>query len=341
MLVFLVVCVLLASVTAFSPMGSSRLMRVRGAASMKIEAPPAADWDPKTWDGKTRPPPGWTVSWDGILKKQGAARGEYDLALDNGAKAIIRTYGCNVFTWITKDGIEVMGKRGDAADPRADEKPYAGGAPHCFPQFGPGALMQHGFARGMVFEVEERAKKLSFDRMIFKLVTTEETKKVWDADFEYRFDVTLRADSLEWEVAVINKGDKPFDATLGLHNYFDVSSLKNVKITGPFKGAETVDKTNGATGVAASDEIVVDKAIDTLYKGVKGPITITDTGKGTKTTIERKGYSDSVIWSPYGNDAMGYDKFICVEPVQATPVTFPVGKFKETHYYQKVTCVKL
>ena len=93
-------------------------------------------------------------------------------------QAIVRTYGCNAFTYITKDGIEVMGKRKDAADPRSDSKPYAGGNPHCWPQFGPGALMQHGFARGMKFIPEERAKKLSFDRMIFKLEPTEETLKV-------------------------------------------------------------------------------------------------------------------------------------------------------------------
>jgi len=52
--------------------------------------------------------------------------------------------------------------------------------------------MQHGFARGMAFVPEERAKKLSFDRMIFKLIPTEETKKVWHHEFEYRFDITLR-----------------------------------------------------------------------------------------------------------------------------------------------------
>ena len=46
--------------------------------------------------------------------------------------------------------------------------------------------MQHGFARGMRFIPEERAKKLSFDRMIFKLEPTEETRRVWNHDFEVR-----------------------------------------------------------------------------------------------------------------------------------------------------------
>lgn len=106
------------------------------------------------------------------LRMSSGALPEYLLELGNGAKvtfaiwttapydqlvcflfrkAICRTYGGNCFSYITKDGIEVMGTRADAPNPIADTKPYAGGSPHCFPQFGPGALMQHGFARGMKF----------------------------------------------------------------------------------------------------------------------------------------------------------------------------------------------
>jgi len=69
---------------------------------------------------------------------------EYVLEYNNGACAVIHTYGCNVISYVTKDGIEVMGRRRDALGD--DSKPYAGGAPHCFPQFGQGALPQHGFA---------------------------------------------------------------------------------------------------------------------------------------------------------------------------------------------------
>ena len=32
-------------------------------------------------------------------------------------------------------------------------KPISGGIPHCFPQFGPGAIQQHGFARNETWEV--------------------------------------------------------------------------------------------------------------------------------------------------------------------------------------------
>ena len=290
----------------------------------------------------TAAPPGYKPSFDGTFKKAGEFLDEYVLEMDNGSRAVVRSYGGNCFTYKTKDGIEVMGTRKDAPNPQKDEKPYAGGAPHCWPQFGPGAIMQHGFARGMKFIPEERAKKMSFDRMIFKLLPTEETRKVWDHDFEYRFDITLRADCLEWELIVMNLGDKPYDYTMGLHNYFDVSSLKNVVIEGPFTGAETMDRNNkNAAGKATSDKITITAPVDMLFKGVSGAVSIIDSGKKTKTTIERKGFPDTCIWNPVGDEKMGWDNYVCVEPVCNSPVTAPVGKFKETHYYQKVSCVKI
>jgi len=286
-------------------------------------------------------PPGMKPDGSGGFKVAGAHPEEFVLENDNGARAVIRTYGCNAFTYKTKDGIEVMGTRADAPNPQTDAKPYAGGNPHCFPQFGPGPLPQHGFARGMIFIPEERAKKLSFDRMIYKLVPTPETKEIWPYDFEYRVDITLREDCLEWEVIVKNLGDQEFDYTHGLHTYFDVSSLANVEIEGQFQGASTLDRIKECDGTGDSNTLKITEPVDMMYRGVTAPIVIKDTGKGTKVTIEREGYTDTCVWSPYGNEAQGYDKFICVEPICGTPVKAPVGKFKETKYMMRVRCDKL
>lgn len=120
-----------------------------------------------------------------------------------------------------------------------------------------------------------------------------------------------------------------------------MSSLKNVIISGPFTGKKTLDRNANAEGTATSDNVQITQPVDMLYRDCKGPITITDTGKNTKLTLESKGFSDTCMWSPFGNEAMGYDKFVCVEPVQATPVTIPVGKHKETKFYHKITYQKL
>jgi D-hexose-6-phosphate mutarotase len=68
-----------------------------------------------------------TPAFDGKMR-------EYGLELDNGASAVVRTFGGNVYSYKTKEGIEVLGTRRDAVDINSDSKPYAGGVPHCFPQ---------------------------------------------------------------------------------------------------------------------------------------------------------------------------------------------------------------
>lgn len=37
------------------------------------------------------------------------------------------------------------------------------------------------------------------------------------------------------------------------------------------------------------------------------------------------GWKDTVVWSPYGNDGMGYKTFVCVESVAFDSVALPAG----------------
>ena len=60
-------------------------------------------------------------------------------------------YGACVTSWKQPSGDEVLFVRPDAKFDGS--KPISGGIPHCFPQFGPGALPQHGFARNMDWSI--------------------------------------------------------------------------------------------------------------------------------------------------------------------------------------------
>merc|ERR1719231_1633272 len=72
------------------------------------------------------------------------------------------------------------------------------GVTHCLPTAGTAIKAE--------FVAEERAKKLSFDRMIFK---TEPGPEGYE-DIEYRIDATMRDDSLEYDVIIKNLGDQSF-----------------------------------------------------------------------------------------------------------------------------------
>jgi len=62
------------------------------------------------------------------------------------------------------------------------------------------------------------------------------------------------------------------------------------------------------------------------------------------TVLNTAGYEDTVLWSPYGNEGMGYNNFVCVESVKvrqsARSTPFSVSAFidspiQKTQYIQK------
>lgn len=48
-------------------------------------------------------------------------------------------------------------------DVNCRSKPISGGIPHCFPQFGPGELQQHGFARNLSWTIASTSADLQPD----------------------------------------------------------------------------------------------------------------------------------------------------------------------------------
>lgn len=64
----------------------------------------------------------------------------------DGCTATAYLFG-GVVTSFVKDGRDVLFVRPDAVFNRS--KPISGGLPHCWPQFGPGDIQVHGFARNV------------------------------------------------------------------------------------------------------------------------------------------------------------------------------------------------
>ena len=107
---------------------------------------------------------------------------------DNGSKALVDTKTATCTSWKTADGKEVITSAANV---------------HRYPNLKTVLAGE--------FVPEERAKKVSFDRMIFK------TSSEVHPDIEYRSDVTMRADSLEYDITIINKGASTQTVTMGLN----------------------------------------------------------------------------------------------------------------------------
>ncbi|CAM9249151.1 unnamed protein product [Chrysoparadoxa australica] len=204
-------------------------------------------------------------------------------------------------------------------------KPISGGLPFCFPQFGPGEIQQHGFARNLEWEVASTGG----DSVTLTLVDTPETRAMWDHAFKAEYTVALLGGKLATTFKVTNTGASDFTFQAALHSYFSCADIDNISIQGNFEGASFLDKTLDppAMSSASGNEISISGPVDSVYYGVSGDVNLVEGDK--KLTISNKqGWEDTVVWSPYGDTGMGYKNFVCVESGKrvANAVTLAAGQ---------------
>lgn len=241
----------------------------------------------------------------------------------NGSTSDVYLYG-GVVTSLIVDGQEYIAVRPDAK--MDGSKPISGGLSHCWPQFGPGEIQQHGFARNVDWSIASQSPT-SVD---LELKPSDYTKEMWDKSFACTFKVSLNEDdTLTTVMNVENEGDEAFDFQSALHSYFTVSGIDNLEIAGSFKGKEFLNKMVGDEGEMQTEErelITISEEYDRVYKGVNDPV-LKDKGTGkTLSVLNTAGYEDTVLWNPYGNEGMGFNNFVCVESVKFDPVSLPGGE---------------
>ena len=130
------------------------------------------------------------------------------LTLSNkaGDSATVYPFGACVTSYV-KGGVDQLMVRPDAK--MDGSKPISGGIPHCFPQFGPGAIQQHGFARNLDWEVLEQ----SDSAVTFGLSESEYTMGMWPYPSEAKYTLTLSdARRAAFRAAVLTYGCAPAEA---------------------------------------------------------------------------------------------------------------------------------
>lgn len=256
----------------------------------------------------------------GLMKNDGGL--EYvRLANAAGDTSDVYLFGGCVTSYVA-GGQEYIAVRPDAK--MDGSKPISGGLSHCWPQFGPGDIQQHGFARNVNWTV----KSMTDTTVELEMAPDDYTKEMWDKNFLCTFSVALEDDELSTKMLVENKGEESFDFQAALHSYFTVSALENLSIAGSFAGKEFLNKLVGDEGEMQTEdreEITIGEEYDRVYKGVNDPI-LKDSGTGKSlTVVNTAGYEDTVMWNPYGEEGMGYNNFVCVESVKFDPVTLDGG----------------
>lgn len=111
----------------------------------------------------------------------------------------------------------------------------SGGIPMCFPQFGPGKMQQHGFARNSTWTIVSTSADVQPDypepAVLLELSDNAYTRGMWDCAFRMSYEVTLRRGGLKVELRVRNTDSKEWDFTAALHSYIGVLDAANPAVS--------------------------------------------------------------------------------------------------------------
>ena len=242
----------------------------------------------------------------------------------SGSKVTVYKHGGTITSWKVADGREMLLLSREAVF--NGKKAIRGGIPLVFPQFGPGKLANHGFARTSKWDVHD----LKGDVLTLVLEDNAETRKIWGGNqFQLLYEIELTATSLRTKFVVTNKGNKPFDFQALLHTYYKLPDISAIEVN-DFNRVAYLDKLKGAEEfVENSKDFKFTEEVDRIYKNAPSSVKIRIENENDVTVQVSSSLSDGkdsnhdiVLWNPhiakskrmsdFGDDE--WKTMVCVEP---------------------------
>lgn len=256
---------------------------------------------------------GGALTCDGVKLTQGLGDlPKVVLASPYGSEADIYLFGACLTSWKIPNGKDLLFVRPDAVF--NGQKPISGGIPHCFPQFGPGPMQQHGFARNMNWSLVDSESVEGNPVVTFELRDNSYSRSMWDFSFQALYKVILDSTSLSTELTVKNMDKKPFSFSTALHTYFR-ASVTGAAVRG-LKGCKTLNKDldpkNPREGAEERDVVTFPGFVDCIYLNAPNELSL-ENGLGNKILIKNTNWSDAVLWNPHLQMEACYKDFVCVE----------------------------
>ncbi|XP_059459198.1 putative glucose-6-phosphate 1-epimerase isoform X1 [Corylus avellana] len=232
-----------------------------------------------------------------------------------GSEADVYLFGGCVTSWKVANGKDLLFVRPDAVFNK--KKPISGGLPHCFPQFGPGPMQQHGFARNVDWSVVDSENVEGNPVVTLLLKDGPYSRSMWDFSFQALYKVILTTKSLSTELRITNTDNKPFSFSTALHTYFH-ASVTGASVRG-LKGCKTLNKDpdpkNPLEGNEERDLVTFPGFVDCVYLNAPNELQL-DNGLGDKISIKNTNWTDAVLWNPHLQMEACYRDFVCVENAQ-------------------------
>ncbi len=209
-----------------------------------------------------------------------------------------------------------------------DGKAIKGGAPICWPWFGPDPEGKgrpgHGFVRNRPWNVIATEATGNGDiKITLGLSDTEETRAIWPHSFELRQEILI-GDSLNLSLITRNTGDETFSITQAFHTYFKVGNISQVKVLG-LEDCDYIDKVDNSVQKQQTGAVTIDSEVDRIYLGVGNTMIIDDSTLNRCIQIVSLGNKTAVVWSPWEKisadmadlEDADYQRLLCVETTNA------------------------
>lgn len=215
------------------------------------------------------------------------------LTSSHGSEAELYLYGGCVTSWKVGSR-DLLFVRPDAVF--NGQKPISGGIPHCFPQFGPGPMQQHGFARNSDWSIVDSENVDGTPVITLELKDSSYSRSMWDYSFQALYKITLDKKTLSTELKITNTDKKPFSFTTALHTYFS-ASVSGASVKG-LKGCKTLNKDpdpkNPIEGKEERDVVTYPGFVDCVYLGASNELYL-DNGLGDIISIKNTNWPDAVL----------------------------------------------
>jgi D-hexose-6-phosphate mutarotase len=166
----------------------------------------------------------------------------------------------------------------------------------------------------------------------------------WHGNVRLTLKVTI-GDTLEIVLTTLNESDREVTFTDGLHTYFQISDIANIRVLG-LEGSDYIDLVNQNNFRSQQDAITFDGELGRLFLNNQSTCVIEDPAFNRQIRIEKKGSNSTAVWNPGSTvagkmddlGAAGWRDMVCVESANALTNKVTLAANKE-HEHQAIYSV--
>jgi len=263
------------------------------------------------------------------------------------ATAVVSLHGGHVVSWRPKHQIEPVLWVSKLAK-FTPGKAIRGGVPICWPWFGAHpsqtSLPGHGYARITPWElksVETLANGTT--ELNLSLGKSDLSKLHWQTEVHLELKIAV-GDTLEITLTTVNKSDHDVTITEGLHTYFQISDIANIRVLG-LEGSDYIDLVNQNEVRTQQGAITFDGELGRIFLNNQLNCVIEDLFFSRRIRIQKNGSKSTAVWNPGlavaskmdDLGATGWRSMICVESVNALSNFIKLQSMEEHTFYAKYT----